>query len=271
MNSDRAWRSLRVSRGCLRRYLARVPSVSYRTTSASRNAARTWLTRDRLRPTARAIWLGITSLFSYSGMAPQLRLIALDSVNFKARRMRGRVKGHCEILEEPDLIHQILGKIPPEASLNVDNVRSDYELYKDLQLTRKDGKPWVPNYRGFLLGGVAFAVLLSVLDRFRIAIPAANDSIFIARLVRADPQQTIQLAGRVQKASIVEPTDSFAVNEYLRHGSTVRQPFHLGSTFGVVGHVDFFELHVLGTEQRLRPGTIGTVVGCVDDCSRHDF
>ena len=41
MNSDRDLRICRISRGCFNRYLARVPSVSYLTTSASRNAANT--------------------------------------------------------------------------------------------------------------------------------------------------------------------------------------------------------------------------------------
>ena len=56
MKSDSALRTRRISGGCFRRYRARIfLSLSYRTTSASRNAAKVWLTRDKLRPTARAI------------------------------------------------------------------------------------------------------------------------------------------------------------------------------------------------------------------------
>ena len=55
MNLASALRSWWVSRGCFKRYRACLPSVSYRSTSANRSAAKTWLTRDTLRPTARAI------------------------------------------------------------------------------------------------------------------------------------------------------------------------------------------------------------------------
>jgi hypothetical protein len=55
----------RISRGCFSRYRARIfLSLSYRTTSARRKTASVWLTRDKLRPTARAIALGLISPFS---------------------------------------------------------------------------------------------------------------------------------------------------------------------------------------------------------------
>jgi hypothetical protein len=60
--SDSPVKTRRISRGCFSRYRARIfLSLSYRTTSASRNAANVWLTLDKLRPTARAIWLGLIS------------------------------------------------------------------------------------------------------------------------------------------------------------------------------------------------------------------
>jgi hypothetical protein len=55
----------RISRGCFSRYRARIfLSLSYRTTSARRKTASVWLTRDKLRPTARAISLGLISPFA---------------------------------------------------------------------------------------------------------------------------------------------------------------------------------------------------------------
>ncbi len=63
MKPDRALRICRTSWGCFNLYLARRPSVSYLTTSASPKAASTWLTLETLRPTAPARALGLISLF----------------------------------------------------------------------------------------------------------------------------------------------------------------------------------------------------------------
>jgi len=49
----------------------------------------------------------------------------------------------------------------------------------------------------------------------------------LSYLIRA-PQQAIQVSGGVQKARVVEPADSFTVDEFLRHGSAARQALHLG-------------------------------------------
>jgi hypothetical protein len=66
-----------------------------------------------------------------------------------------------------------------------------------------------------------------------------------AELLAVAPKQSIKLAGFIQAAQVIEAADGQIIDENLRHRPALRQAFHLGSFFRIVGHVNLFELHLL--------------------------
>jgi hypothetical protein len=56
-------------------------------------------------------------------------LVTAEPLDFKAGWMRRWVECYGEIVEEANLAQEIVGNIPREACLDLDDVRSDYEFY----------------------------------------------------------------------------------------------------------------------------------------------
>ena len=54
--------------------------------------------------------------------------ITVEPMDFKAGRVRRWIECHGEVVEEADLAQEIVGNIPREARLDLDDIRSDYEF-----------------------------------------------------------------------------------------------------------------------------------------------
>jgi len=52
----------------------------------------------------------------------------MGPLDFKAGRVRRWIEGHGEIVKEANLPQKIVGNIPREARLDLNDVRSDYEF-----------------------------------------------------------------------------------------------------------------------------------------------
>ena len=82
-------------------------------------------------------------------------------------------------------------------------------------------------------------------------------------------QQPIQFAGGVQMRQVVIATNGITLDENLGHGPSHGALDHLLLAFQIRSHIDLGVLDVLGPEQRLRLGAVGTPLFRVDFDVRH--